>query len=98
MHLKDTRRDSARSPGRGHRRLAHPAQCAQATDLARSQCECRGHVFVFGGRIDSKITLVMAIAALVGGAIASRVPAKLLRWHRDCGRPRNVGRLLRAAI
>src|SRR5882724_2745682 len=41
-------------------------------------------VFLFLGRIDWTITLVMAIAALVGGAIggaiASRVPAKLLRW------------------
>jgi uncharacterized protein len=41
-------------------------------------------VFVFSGRIDWMITFVMAIAALVGGgiggAIASRVPAKLLRW------------------
>jgi uncharacterized membrane protein YfcA len=41
-------------------------------------------VFLFSGRIDWTITLVMASAALVGGAIggtiASRVPAKLLRW------------------
>src|SRR5258705_942639 len=41
-------------------------------------------VFLFLGRIDWTMTLVMAIAALVGGAIggaiASRVPAKLLRW------------------
>jgi hypothetical protein len=37
-------------------------------------------VFLFLGRIDWAITLVMAIAALVGGAIASRVPAKVLRW------------------
>src|SRR5207244_11682393 len=41
-------------------------------------------VFLFWGRIDWTITLVMAIAALIGGAIggaiASRVPAKLLRW------------------
>ena len=41
-------------------------------------------VFLFLGQIDWAMTLVMAIAALVGGAIggaiASRVPAKLLRW------------------
>src|SRR5258705_130189 len=41
-------------------------------------------VFLFSGRIDWTITLVMASTALVGGAIggtiASRVPAKLLRW------------------
>src|SRR5262249_35769712 len=41
-------------------------------------------VFLFSGRIDWTVTLVMAMAALVGGAIggaiASRVPAKLLRW------------------
>jgi len=41
-------------------------------------------VFLFLGRIDWAITLVMAIAALVGGAIggaiASRVPAKVLHW------------------
>ena len=41
-------------------------------------------VFLFLGRIDWTITLVMAIAALIGGAIggviASRVPTKLLRW------------------
>ena len=40
--------------------------------------------FLFSGLIDWKITLVMAIAALsggaIGGAVASRVPAKLLRW------------------
>jgi uncharacterized membrane protein YfcA len=40
--------------------------------------------FLFFGRIDWTITLVMAIAALIGGAIggaiASRVPAHLLRW------------------
>ena len=41
-------------------------------------------LFLFSGRIDWKITLIMAIAALmggaIGGAVASRVPAKLLRW------------------
>src|SRR6478672_2456378 len=41
-------------------------------------------VFLFLGRIDWTITLLMAIAELVGvaigGAIASRVPAKVLRW------------------
>jgi len=41
-------------------------------------------VFLVLGRIDWTITLIMAVAALVGGAIggaiASRVPAKLLRW------------------
>jgi uncharacterized membrane protein YfcA len=41
-------------------------------------------VFLFSGRIDWIITLVMAASALIGGviggAIASRVPAKLLRW------------------
>ena len=39
--------------------------------------------FLFSGRIDWTLTLVMAVAALIGGtiggAIASRVPAKLLR-------------------
>jgi uncharacterized membrane protein YfcA len=40
-------------------------------------------VFVVAGRLDWTVTFVMAVAALVGGAIggtiASRVPAKLLR-------------------
>jgi hypothetical protein len=41
-------------------------------------------VFLASGRIDWTVTLVMAVAALaggmIGGAIASRVSAKLLRW------------------
>ena len=41
-------------------------------------------LFLFSGRIDWTITLVMAFAALaggaIGGAIASRVSAQLLRW------------------
>jgi hypothetical protein len=49
-------------------------------------------VFLFLGRIDWTITLVMAIAALVGGAIggaiASRVSCKTAPLDRDCGRPR----------
>ncbi len=41
-------------------------------------------VFAFSGRVDWPVTLVVAIAALVGGVIggtaASRVPARVLRW------------------
>jgi uncharacterized membrane protein YfcA len=41
-------------------------------------------VFLFSGRIDWTVTLVMAFASLaggaIGGAIASRVSASLLRW------------------
>ena len=41
-------------------------------------------VFVFSGRIDGTVTLVMAIGSLaggaLGGALASRVPAPLFRW------------------
>jgi len=41
-------------------------------------------VFVFSGRLQWTITLLTGVAALVGGAlggaIVSRVPAKLLRW------------------
>ena len=59
-------------------------------------------VFLFWGESIGQITLVMAIAALVGGCDRRRDrlsrSCKTAPLDRDCGRSRNVGRLLRAAI
>src|SRR6478609_11170611 len=94
-------RDSARGACGGHRRLAHPTQCAQATDLARGQRQCRSRVFVFGA---NRLGNHTGNGNRCAGWRCDRRRDRLSRSRktapldRDCGRPRNFGRLLRAVV
>src|SRR6266550_4290095 len=90
-------RDSARGACGGHRRLGHPTQCAQATDLARGQHECRSCVFVLGAnRLDNHTGHGYRRAGWRCDRLSRS--CKTAPLGRDCGRPWNVGRLLREAI